>query len=146
MDINALRDRLNGELHDYLKYAEIARISGGSRQLMNYWLKRNPKGSDFNPVKGILTLQMLCLKLIGSRSIDLDDYKQLKKFVNMSKVSEQFFNGSSSTVSITISRKGVDVYKSEIKQLAKFILKKLKQPVKKRKKKTRTVALNRKKQ
>lgn len=132
MDPSELRNLLE-ELKEYVNYAEIARASEGLKQEMNYWLYHPEAESKFSPEKGIHELKQLCQQVKSADVISPELYKRWTKFLNMRQVCIEFFGKPSSTVAVTISRKGVNHYRKEIKTANKFVYKKLIN-VKKRKK------------
>lgn len=134
MKDSELRKILKNDLR-FLKHSEIAKQSGVSRQLMNYWLHDDPKGSQCNPLIGLNHLLSLCKK-ICTGEVTEETFGALKKYVKMSSISKQFFGVPSSTVNIYIDRNGIDQYRSQIKKLSSYVSDKL-SDVKKRKSKSK---------
>lgn len=125
MTTEHIHQLLTGEFSKYLNMAEIARASGTTRQSLKYWLKTNPANSKVNPKVGMAKLKMLCMKVDSCKQLTPELYKKWKKFLNMSILAEQFCGCSSSTMSVTISRKGITHYEKEIKQMNSFLLENL---------------------
>lgn len=105
----------------YIKYTHIAIDSGHSKQVMNYWLHGDHRGSSFNPIPGILAYETLVRKL-KSKPANHADFKQLKKYIVLSQLADQFFGCKSSTISVMISRKGIVHYHQNIQTMAAWLL------------------------
>jgi hypothetical protein len=121
MSPSKLRRHLE-DLHRYVKYAEIARAAGTSKQMLRYWLHAHPDSESIDPQKGIDTLIGLCEKIERSKRIEEKDWDKLKRFINISVFAKEIFGKSQSTIGINITRNGADHYRSEIQQICKLLL------------------------
>lgn len=116
------------ENSNLIKYSQIAKESGFSRQVMNYWLQGDRRGSSFNPQPGIDKLYTLA-GMLSTGKITEETFNRFKKFIVLSNVAEEFFGCRSSTINVNISRHGIVHYHNQIRRLATHI-KTITKPVK----------------
>lgn len=119
---NLLMDQ---EFIRFINMSAVAKRSGISRQNLWQWVKGKQLKAGFSPRSGLMNLRLICSKVAKKQSISEKDFENIRPYLNVSAVADEFLNVAKSTAYRHLNNGGMVRYNEQLVWLCSFLNRKM---------------------